>query len=921
MPQKYFLTICLSFTGFLCFAQSTHSFSGYILDAQNKEALPFATIRLKSDSGKFHGATTDADGKFNIRGMESGTYLLTLSYIGYETQESNLAITGNLASNFFLTSSSTELNEVIVTASESRGITSASKIDRTAMEHLQPSSFADLPALLPGGTTSPPNMRRANVLRLREAGTGGSDYNTGSLGTRFVIDDTPVSTEANMQRVASDIGSFDGYSHVNSGVDMRTLSTDNIESVEIIRGIPSVRYNNLTSGVVIINRKQKSSPLTARIKADQGSKLFSAGKVFEWKEKGITLGTDIDYLNAQNDPRDRYNRYKRVNLSLRLAKKWLFNGGHALNWQSHADYSGNIDNVKNDPDIEKLTEDSYRSSYHSTKWNNKWEWKSPKGKAFRRLSANLSAGLSHDKIKRSRFVQQDRDRIAPTHLTAGEHDAEILPYTYMAHAEVDGKPVNLHARAEAEFVLQTGAAHHKVLAGTTFDYDKNLGNGQVYDPARPLNPTTAALRPRKYKDIPASERWQLYMEDNIHVAAGRHNLEIQAGIGGNMMLNLGKRYALHGKFYLDPRLNIQWRLPKIAIGKNWLEADLTAGMGWMTLMPTPLMMYPENIYIDLVRLNYWHSNPAYKRINLHTFIVSPVNHDLKAARNLKKEMRLGLKYRKNELTVTYFRERMNSGFRSFSAYTSYEYKVYDASGVAAATLTAPPSLSDLPYTVQHVLRGHAYTGNGSSTQKEGVEFQFVSERFSRLHTRFTVNGAWMRTIYENSEPIFKSVSAVVNGIALSDLYAGLYEVDDSYRLERFNTNFTADTYLKKAGLALSVTSECMWLQSRQRDRASGTPIAYMDANGKVAPYTEADKNDLYKQHLVISYAASVLDKDITPFYMYVNFKATKEFGKHFSLALFANRMLDCMPDYTRNGYLIRRTAGSPYFGMEMKLSL
>ena len=65
----------------------------------------------------------------------------------------------------------------------------------------------------------------------------------------------------------------------------------------------------------------------------------------------------------------------------------------------------------------------------------------------------------------------------------------------------------------------------------------------------------------------------------------------------------------------------------------------------------------------------------------------------------------------------------------------------------------------------------------------------------------------------------------------------------------------------------------------------------------------------------------MFEKMITPFYMYVNFKVTKEFGKNMSIALFANRILDYVPDYTRNGYLIRRTAASPYFGMELKLKL
>lgn len=244
--------------------------------------MPFATIRLKSDAGKFYGTTSDADGKFSIRGLGAGDYLLVISYIGYETQEKRIRIDGDVNRDFRLLPSSTTLNEVVVTASESKGITSASKIDRTAMEHLQPSSFTDLLALLPGGSTSTPNMGRANTIRLREVGISGSDYNTGALGTQFVIDGIPVSTTSNMQRVASDITTaFDGYNAVNTGVDMRNIPTDNIESVEIVRGIPSVQYNNLTNGVVIIKRKQKATPLEVRFKADQSSKLFSANKGME----------------------------------------------------------------------------------------------------------------------------------------------------------------------------------------------------------------------------------------------------------------------------------------------------------------------------------------------------------------------------------------------------------------------------------------------------------------------------------------------------------------------------------------------------------------------------------------------------------------------------------------------------------------
>ena len=181
------------------------------------------------------------------------------------------------------------LKEVVVTARESGGMTSSSRIDRAAMEHLQPTSFTDLLELLPGNISQDPNMGAVNSISLRETGnltaTGskstGSDYNISSLGTLFLVDGAPVNGDANMQNIPNASSDATSPEYVrdmtNKGVDMRTISTDNIESVEIIRGIPSAEYGNLTSGVVNIKRIRRSTPLTARFKADGYSKLFSIG--------------------------------------------------------------------------------------------------------------------------------------------------------------------------------------------------------------------------------------------------------------------------------------------------------------------------------------------------------------------------------------------------------------------------------------------------------------------------------------------------------------------------------------------------------------------------------------------------------------------------------------------------------------------
>ncbi|MDZ7763810.1 MAG: TonB-dependent receptor plug domain-containing protein [Melioribacteraceae bacterium] len=69
-----------------------------------------------------------------------------------------------------------------------------------------------------------------------------------SLGTQVIIDGVPVSNTANLQAGI-------GYSTAGSGVDLRLIPAENIESVEIIRGVPSVKYGDLVDGAVIVKSK------------------------------------------------------------------------------------------------------------------------------------------------------------------------------------------------------------------------------------------------------------------------------------------------------------------------------------------------------------------------------------------------------------------------------------------------------------------------------------------------------------------------------------------------------------------------------------------------------------------------------------------------------------------------------------------
>lgn len=893
-------------------------FSGRILSAQTQAPLESATLQLYSEKGAFFGTVTDAKGIFRVK-IPTGKYRVIVSYIGYHSLTRNTELVRNDSVTFRLALSNENLEEVIVTATEAKGSSSATKIDREAMQHRQPTSFGDLLSLLPGGMSAVPAIGSASLIALRQAGTAGEDYDISSLGTAFLVDGHRLATDANMQKVVQISGSSkDSHSALefaNRGIDMRSLSTDQIESVEIVRGLASVEYGDLTSGLVKINRKKGFTPWEARFKADQYGKLFALGKGIELKDRRLSLNAGLDHTDARPDPRDAFSSYKRLTVSIRLNKQWNTTG-YRLSWGMSGDYTGSFDDRKSDPEITKQKEDRYKASYNALSLGNTLRADYNHNQTLKFLELTTSLSFQTDKIKQTKVVQLDRDRTVPNSLEAGEHDGLFLPYKYTAHLLVDGKPFRAAAKLKAGLSFSGQRITHRVLLGTEWSMDKNYGRGQVYDINRPLNPTTS-LRPTSFVEIPAGHKLSLFAEDNINLPFGPHLFRVTAGVRGQMQMNLNRHYLLQNKMYFDPRISAQWHFP--AIGPQ-INLILSGGIGRQTKMPTLQQLHPYKIYHDIIQLNYYHLNPEYRRINIRTYLIDPTNYNLKPARNRKWEIKADFSYAGNNLVITYFQETMHSGFRSSTEVAPYSYKKYNTGNIDPNTLQGPPDLADLQWQADTILQSYGQTTNGSSLLKKGIEFQLVFHRIEVLKTKLTVNGAWFHTTYKNSRPMYYSVSKVINNVALNDKYIGYYNWNDGYVKQQFNTTFILDTRLKQPGLTFSTWIECMWFSNSRRMRQNGIPTAYMDVTGNLHPYTEADRKDMYKKWLVREYNDELFKKTTEPFYMYLNFKASKDFGKYLNLSLFVDRILDYTPDYDSNGYTIRRNV-TPYFGMELNFRL
>ena len=893
-----------------------------VVDAKTQEAIVGAVVTQKSSKKVL--AITDIDGKCELSSSYEGN-LVVITYVGYKS----LTIPLKNHAIIPLRQNATALGEVVVTARASDGPVTSSIIGRDAMTHLQPNSIADLMELLPGGYAKDPNMGEANTITLRETGTMGAygaitknnNYSISSLGTQFMVDGVPISTDANLQySPLSDTQSSASSSTVennrnitNRGVDMRSISTDDIESVEVVRGIPSVEYGNLTSGLINIKKIRRAIPLTARFKADGYSKLFSLGKGLQLDGEGNSiLNVDLGYMDSKIDPTDNFENYKRVTGALRYTLRGDRKEKIKWQWNSAFDYSGSFDDSKSDPDINYGRVDEYKSSYSRLALTNGFNVKMPKS-WFKELDVNTLVSLQLDRLRQTRLVAPQRYGIVPLSWSDGENEAQAVYAEYTAHYLCDGKPFNAYVKVKGVMGFKTPYTLHTIKVGANWDLAKNFGRGQVYDMHHPLSVSGWSSRPRKYSDIPSLQNFSLFAEELLKADVGQSKVELMLGVRLNTLLGLDKQYDMSGKYYADPRANLAWHFPKFEVAGKPMSISLNGGYGITTKMPTLNYLYPDKYYSNFICMAYYDTaNPEQdSKFVVHTYVQEPTNYQIKPARNHKWEIRMDMDWNDNRLSLDYFRESMTSGFRYSTIYGVYDYKSYDVTQMAAGM-----DYTTLPYENKRVLDGYQQASNGSELVKQGIELAFTSQRIRCLRTRINVTGAWFHTKYTNSQPLFSPVSTVIDGRAVREKYVGLYNWNDGRENDRLNTNVTFDTQIPEWKLIFTTSVQCMWMIRTKQMWKNGTPMAYMSyVDGQLHDFKDADRSDPYLMQLVRTYNEEQFKPFTVPMSMLVNLKVTKEIGKYMRLSFFANKILDYLPDYTVNGKVIRRNA-SPYFGVE-----
>jgi len=289
-------------------SQSNHfQINGVLLDSTDSNPIEMAVVSIANLD---LWSITDKEGRFSFDNVPQGTYTFNFRLLGYQELHISRMVDADIHNwQQKLQPATLALEEITVTATQSK-LGSSSKIETTAIEHIQPKSLADVFQLLPGQVTENPTLASPGQVKIREI----TENPNSALGTLVMVDGAPMSNDANMQTFnTTRSGNLSVAANtVGRGVDLREISADNIEEVEVIRGIPSSEYGNLTSGVVLVKTKAGIQPWRVKANMDPNTKMGSLSKGFRLPSRSGTLNLGADYAQAYNDIRYKYRGYKRL---------------------------------------------------------------------------------------------------------------------------------------------------------------------------------------------------------------------------------------------------------------------------------------------------------------------------------------------------------------------------------------------------------------------------------------------------------------------------------------------------------------------------------------------------------------------------------------------------------------------------------
>lgn len=559
--------------------------SGRVCDADTDKPIEFASILL-SESGLW--AVTDHKGEFLIKNVPEGKSTLTVQCLGYQKRSFPMELHRNVSDmRLRLKPENLKLSEVTVVARRKQDeATTSYTIDRQTLDNQQILNISDIATLLPGGKTVNPSLMNDNRLALR---SGSLEKGNASFGTAIEIDGMRLDNNATTDET--------------TGASTRTVSATNVESVEIVTGIPSVEYGDLSNGVVKVNTRKGKSPFIVEGKINQHTRLLAVNKGFDLGRKAGVLNVSAEHARSFSNAASPHTAYQRNAFSLHYMNIFM---------QEHTPLTLNLGltgnaggyNSKADPD--ELLDNYSKARDNTLRANMKVNWLLNKPWV---TNVQMSGSFACTDRRTESYTNTSSASTLPYihslqegYFMAEDYDANptapiILSPTgyWYQRAFNDSKPLSWSLKLKADWNRRLGHTANRLSVGVQYQASRNNGRGRYYEDMR-YAPT---WREYRYDELPTMHNLAFYVEEKMTVpTTKRSTFEVTAGLRDDLTLIGGSAYGNVSS--LSPRINTRYVFWRNMRHRHVRDLELHAGWGKSVKLPSFQVLYPAPSYTDLL---------------------------------------------------------------------------------------------------------------------------------------------------------------------------------------------------------------------------------------------------------------------------------------------------------------------------------
>ena len=906
--RQFLLMILLLVSADVMTAQQNRalfSISGKVVDAKTGEPVIGAAVNVE-DTGIW--AISDENGKFFLPDIRPGDYAVQFSCLGFVDKRLSFVVKKDIPNlTIKLDQNTLALNSVVVTAERDKeGMNTSLKFGANALNHLQMSNVTDISALLPGGKTVNPDLTTDNAVSLR---SGGLAAGNAAFGTALEVDGVRVGNNASF-------GSM-------SGTGTRNISTENVQSIEVITGVPSAEYGDLNSGMVRINTRKGLTPWNITFAVNPRTYQASASKGIDLMKNRGVLNVSAEWTRATQKLSSPYTSYTRRGFSASYSNTFK----NVLKFEAGA--TGNIGgmNTKNDPDAYKGTwskvRDNVLRANTSLTWLLRKSW-------ITNLKLDASVNYNDNRSQDHAYGSSASMLPAVHSELAGYYLADRLPVSYFSDKVIDSKELDYAASLKYEWFKKSGKRLSKLKAGVQWKANGNVGEGEYYkDPSVAAN----GYRPRPYSQYPFMHNVAAYLEEDYTFPIGKTSLQISAGLRLENLFVKDTDYKNVSS--LSPRFNAKWKISD--------NLSIRGGWGVSEKLPSFYILYPVQKYRDIQTFGFSHGDSS-----SYVYYTQPYkmlfNENLKWQKNYNAEFGIEAYFLRTSVSLVGFFNKTKNPYTYQNIYTPFSYNIMSVP--SGYTVPDNPEIRVDSQTGQVYMRGSneefwtpmatkvtdktffesQMPGNGDDIYRTGAELIVDFPEIAPIRTKFRLDANYAYTHYIDntlnwtyrtgwSHTSLSNRSYQYVGIYANGGESGTFNGKESHSL---NANLTAITHIPEARIVITCRLE-MSLLSRFRNlsryqgkeyaynvNADGVesiggsvydsnnytairPVKYMDENGDVHDFTDKEASDPAFANLIIkSGNAYTFSQDGYGAYLSANLSVTKEIGDHVSLSFFAN---------------------------------